>query len=140
LAPHNFVTRRSGLTVDFSGRAIAEIELAAEYYDNASLSGAPRLSIYEAALNHDWGNGSPAVEIPPDNFSARAIPSPAILKKGPTSSCYPLTMAREVWLDGNLILDAWDFGYKTRKAKFTLTLPATTNCKWPILKNRPGSD
>lgn len=95
---------------------LMKLSWRAEYYDNDSLSGAPRLSIYEAALSHDWGYGSPAVEIPADNFSARYTITRHI-EKGTYLFSLSADDGARVWLDGNLIIDAWDFGYKQRKAK-----------------------
>lgn len=95
---------------------LLKLSWRAEYYDNASLSGAPRLSIYEAVLSHDWGHGSPAIEIPADNFSARYT-STRHIEKGTYLFLLTADDGARVWLDGTLILDAWDFGYKQRKVK-----------------------
>jgi hypothetical protein len=95
---------------------LLKLSWRAEYYDNNSLSGAPKLVIYEPNLSHDWGNGSPALEIPADNFSARYT----IIRHFEKGTYLFLVTADDgarVWLDGNLIIDAWDFGYKTRQAK-----------------------
>jgi uncharacterized protein YgiM (DUF1202 family) len=43
----------------------------ADYFGNTTLSGAPVLSRNEQAINYDWGFGSPAQQVPVDNFSAR---------------------------------------------------------------------
>ncbi|MGC4092669.1 MAG: glycoside hydrolase family 3 C-terminal domain-containing protein [Polyangiaceae bacterium] len=45
--------------------------LRGEYFTNATLSGAPALSRVDAKLDFAWGNGSPAAELPSDNFSVR---------------------------------------------------------------------
>lgn len=87
-----------------------------EYYDNDSLSGAPKLVMYDAAVNHNWGNGSPAIEIPADHFSARWTTTRHI-EQGTYLFILKVDDGARVWLDGNLIVDAWDFGYKTREAK-----------------------
>jgi hypothetical protein len=42
-----------------------------EYYANRDLSGTPLLVRNDRNLDFDWGSGSPAPEIPSDNFSAR---------------------------------------------------------------------
>ena len=42
-----------------------------EYFTNASLLGAPALVRNDTAVNFNWGYGSPAAEIPADNFSVR---------------------------------------------------------------------
>jgi len=42
-----------------------------EYFTNPSLSGPPALVRDDADINFNWGLGSPAPQIPPDNFSVR---------------------------------------------------------------------
>lgn len=42
-----------------------------EYWRNAGLSGAPDLCRNETAVDFNWASGSPAPQIPSDNFSAR---------------------------------------------------------------------
>ncbi len=51
-----------------------------EYFDNPSLSGAPRVVRNDAQINFNWGDGSPDAALPADRFSARwtrAIEFPA---------------------------------------------------------------
>jgi uncharacterized protein YraI len=43
----------------------------AQYYGNPTLSGAPTLIQTEGTPTHNWGNASPVVSIPADNWSAR---------------------------------------------------------------------
>jgi PKD repeat protein len=42
-----------------------------EYYSNRDLFGSPTLVRNDVAVNFNWGYGSPAPGLPPDNFSAR---------------------------------------------------------------------
>ena len=42
----------------------------ARYYNNMTLSGTPVVDQCEAAINHDWGTGSPAPGVNADGFSA----------------------------------------------------------------------
>ncbi len=42
-----------------------------EYFANASLSGSPALTRNDTSINFNWGYGSPASQIPADNFSVR---------------------------------------------------------------------
>ncbi len=44
-----------------------------EYFNNVNLSGRPALVRDDAAINFDWGLGSPAPGIQADNFSARWV-------------------------------------------------------------------
>lgn len=43
----------------------------AEYFDNANLEGQAKVSRREKGLSFEWGEGSPASQIPVDKFSAR---------------------------------------------------------------------
>jgi hypothetical protein len=90
---------------------LLKLSWRAEYYDNDSLSGAPKLAIYDAAVSHDWGHGSPALEIPPDYFSARWTTT-RHFEQGTYLFLLNVDDGARVWLDGALIIDAWDFGYK----------------------------
>lgn len=45
----------------------------AEYYANANLTGEPILVRQDDAIDFHWGTGSPADEIPADNFSVRWV-------------------------------------------------------------------
>jgi hypothetical protein len=81
----------------------------AEYYDNPSLSGQPRISRVESQLSQDWGNGSPALEIPADHFSARWTAT-LNFKKGTYLLFLTVDDGARVWLNGKLIIDAWNSG------------------------------
>jgi hypothetical protein len=95
---------------------LLKLSWRAEYYDNDSLSGAPKLVIYDAVVSHDWGHGSPALEIPRDYFSARWTTT-RHFEQGTYLFLLNVDDGARVWLDGALIIDAWDFGYKKRQAE-----------------------
>lgn len=86
----------------------------AEYYDNASLSGQPIISRIEANISQDWGAGSPALDIPSDRFSGRWT-SRRHFEKGSYLFLLTVDDGARVWLDGKLIIDAWDIGHKERR-------------------------
>ncbi len=77
-----------------------------EYYANATLSGQPVLVRDDAAVNFDWGLGSPAPGIPADNFSARWMRTVSL-----TGGTYRFFARADdgvrVWVDGALIIDQW---------------------------------
>lgn len=85
----------------------------AEYYDNPALHGQPVLSRVDADVNHDWGLGSPALEIPDDHFSARWT-TRRHFEAGTYLFFLTVDDGARIWLDGNLIVDAWDVGYKEK--------------------------
>ncbi|MEM7347172.1 MAG: PA14 domain-containing protein [Chloroflexota bacterium] len=89
----------------------------AEYYSNNSLSGSPTLSRFEDSMNHNWGMEAPAPDLPKDNFSARWSRS-MHFEKGTYLFLLTVDDGARVWLDGDLIIDAWSLGHKDRqKAK-----------------------
>lgn len=89
----------------------------AEYYDNPSLSGRPKLTRYEDSMNHDWGTCSPAPDLPCDHFSARWTIT-RHFDEGNYLFLLTVDDGARVWLDGQLILDAWNVGHKVeRKAR-----------------------
>jgi hypothetical protein len=78
----------------------------AEYYDNISLSGQPVVRRLDPALDFDWGTGSPALSLPPDDFSARWTRNINL----PANSYRFYLQADDgarFWLDGQLLIDAW---------------------------------
>ena len=92
----------------------------AEYYANPDLSGPPRISRVDATVNHDWGLGSPALDIPRDNFSARWT-TITHFEKGSYLFILNVDDGARVWINGELIIDAWTIGYKEDvKAKIRL--------------------
>jgi hypothetical protein len=83
----------------------------AEYYDNPTLSGQPQLVRFEDSINHDWGTGSPAPQIPYDYFSARYT-----VRRHFDEGTYLFVLnvddGARVWLNGELIIDEWAVGGK----------------------------
>ena len=78
-----------------------------QYFTNPWLIGYPAITRPEAAVDFNWGTGSPATGIPADNFSARwtrtlVLPTPRTL----TFSLRTDDGAR-LWVDGQLVLDRW---------------------------------
>jgi hypothetical protein len=85
----------------------------AEYYDNQGLTGKPRYTASEDSITHDWGEGSPSLNIPSNHFSARYT-GRRHFERG--SYLFVLTVddGARVWFDGELILDYWTIGRKVR--------------------------
>ena len=90
---------------------LAKLSWRAEYYDNPSLAGQPRLVTFVEPLSIDWGHKSPAPEIPPDRFSAR-FSTTRHIEEGTYLFLLSVDDGARVWLDGQLIIDAWDIGPK----------------------------
>jgi beta-glucosidase len=103
-----------------AGGAAGEHGLRAEYFANRDLSGTPALTRVDPEVSFDWGVGSPAAEIPVDNFSARWTGKLV----APVSGTYALGATADdgvrVYLDGKLIAEDW-----TQHAPRTVTGPVT---------------
>jgi hypothetical protein len=95
-----------------------------EYYSNATLSGAPTVCRDDAAINFNWGGGSPDPAVPADHFSARWTRTQSF-----AAGDYTFTMGSDdgsrLYIDGTLVLDKWnDQGYPTPQPTVTRTLSA----------------
>jgi len=78
----------------------------AEYYNDPSLSGEPALTRCESRIDYGWGRGCPAGGVNDDNFSVRwtgrfQIPAGTYTFLAETDD------GMRVWVDNDLILDAW---------------------------------
>ncbi|MDQ3008854.1 MAG: glycoside hydrolase family 6 protein [bacterium] len=86
--------------------AITGSEYKAEYFNNRRLSGTPVLVRSETQVQYDWGNGSPAPEVPSDNFSARWSKTQEFAE-----GIYTFTMTADdgvrVLLDKEVLIDHW---------------------------------
>lgn len=78
-----------------------------QYFDNPDLSGSPVLERTDAAINFDWGWGSPSSLVPVDDFSVRWTSTQHIS----TAGNYLVTATADdgirVWVDGHLVIDEW---------------------------------
>ena len=78
----------------------------AQYWDNMTLSGNPVVSRRDAAIDFDWGAGSPDTKIPADRFSARWSRT-----LGFQAGTYRFYAAGDdgvrIYVNGRRIVDAW---------------------------------
>jgi hypothetical protein len=77
-----------------------------EYFTNRDLSGAPALVRNDVSLDFNWGYGSPAPGIPPDNFSVRWTRT-LNLSTGEYRFNARSDDGVRVWIDGQLLIDDW---------------------------------
>ena len=102
-----------------TGLAVAKVQWAlkgqvpatgnwkAEYFNNLTLSGTPALVRNEAAINYNWGTGSPQPgTINADNFSARWTQS-VTLAAGTYTFKLTVDDGARLWVNGHLLIDAW---------------------------------
>ena len=78
-----------------------------EYYDNADFAGNPVLVRDDADINFNWGSGSPATDVPADNFSVRW--ERIVIFDEDRIYRFKLSQndAARVWFDERLIFDFW---------------------------------
>ncbi|MEZ4516391.1 MAG: PA14 domain-containing protein [Chloroflexota bacterium] len=78
----------------------------AQYWNNRTLSGDPVLTRTESSINYDWGGGSPAPEVNPDNFSAewrQTVNVPA----GTYRFSATTDDGMRVFVDNTVIIESW---------------------------------
>ncbi|MCB0225904.1 MAG: PKD domain-containing protein, partial [Anaerolineae bacterium] len=75
-------------------------------YNNRNLSGSPVLVRNDVAVSFDWGQGSPAPELPADNFSARWTRT-LDFSAGAYRFYTRTDDGVRLWVDGNLLIDQW---------------------------------
>jgi uncharacterized protein YraI len=90
----------------------------AQYFGNVDFYGSPLLTVAEASPSHNWGTGSPAPNIPADNFSVRWTSFPTL-----TTGNYRLNVSADdgvrVYVDGILTINEW---HVSAAATYTVTL------------------
>ena len=77
-----------------------------EYWNNRTLGGNPILCRNDTSVNFDWGSGGPGGGVPNDNFSARWTRN-LYFSTGNYRFHVRSDDGIRLWLDGNLIIDAW---------------------------------
>jgi uncharacterized protein YgiM (DUF1202 family) len=81
----------------------------AQYFNNPYLAGRPNIERQDPAVGFDWEDGSPANNIPADNFSVRWSKG-GVLPAGTYRFIITADLGFRLYLDGTAILDTWDGG------------------------------
>jgi hypothetical protein len=76
------------------------------YYNTLDMTGTPVLVRTDGQINFDWGTGSPAVSVTPNNFSARWQGSFSFAQ-GTYAFTAMSSDGMRIYIDGNPILDRW---------------------------------
>jgi len=92
-----------------------------EYWSNRKLTGNPAVVRNDGAVDFNWGRGTPAAELPADNFSARWTRT--VQFDAATYRFHVLVDdGARLWVDDRLILDTWrDGGAREVTADWALT-------------------
>jgi len=102
----------------------------AEYFNNMTLSGTPMLTRNEATVNYNWGHGSPAPQVPVDNFSGRWT---ATLNLSPGRYRFSASSDDGVrlWVNDQLLIDAWfDQPVRTFTGEYDVTGPTRVRIEY----------
>jgi hypothetical protein len=95
-------------------------QFLAEFYNNMNLSGSPAFTACDSTVNYNWATSGPGNDIGSDNFSVRwtgRFPFSSGIHTFNTTADDGI----RVWIDGNLIIDAWvDQGPTTYQATLDL--------------------
>jgi hypothetical protein len=81
----------------------------ARYYRNTNLSGSPSITQPEAVIDYDWGEIAPRPNFPADRYSVRWDGQRNLLQ-GTYTFIMTVDDGARVWVDGQLIIDAWSNG------------------------------
>ena len=83
--------------------------LDAAYFDNITLSGAPRAVRADSQVNFAWTLDPPARALPFDWYSARWTGTIAVPRGAPAATQLGIagTDGYRLWLDGKLVIDDW---------------------------------
>ena len=114
------------LTVpDTTPTACSKDQFLAEYRNEYMTFGTPPvLARCEAAIDNDWGYGSPAPAVSPDFFTARWVGTFDFEASGYEFSATADDGVR-LWVDGRLLIDQWrDQGATTYRATTNMTAGA----------------
>ncbi|MXY95011.1 MAG: hypothetical protein F4Y42_16345 [Caldilineaceae bacterium SB0664_bin_27] len=93
-----------------------------EYFGNRGLQGNPVVVRDEPQIDFNWGEGRPATNLPADHFSAR-WQRRVSFEPGTYRFFLRIDDGARVYLDSQLILDAWEDG-ADRTVNVDVTLPA----------------
>jgi len=103
--------------------------LRAEYFANATLSGAPALVRTDPNIAREWQGNAPAPGLPVDDFSVRwtgeLLPRYTEMHTFYVSSDDGVRL----WLDGALVLDRWTRGIS---GSYEVPVPLVANRRTPI--------
>ncbi|HEX6386084.1 MAG TPA: PA14 domain-containing protein [Anaerolineae bacterium] len=91
-------------------------EWRGEYWSNRSLSGPSTLVRNDAAINFDWGTGTPATTLPADNFSVRWTRTLS-LAEGNYRFYAVMDDGLRLIIDGTLIINEWRDGSQREVSK-----------------------
>jgi len=94
------------------------------YYPVRDLSGLPLFQRNDERINFNWGAGSPRSDIPADNFSVRWTRQVRFERAGQYRFHVEADDGVRLWVDGRMVIGAWNDGFKTKETTVQLTAGA----------------
>lgn len=122
-----------------------------EYWPNTNLSGTPALVRNDPSIDFEWGSGSPAANLPADNFSARWTQT-FDLNAGNYHFTAEIDDGLRLYVGQTLVIDAWQDGnrrqvtgdiwlaggsYPLRVEFYERTGDALVRLGWPLSSGYP---
>jgi autotransporter-associated beta strand protein len=104
-------------------RALLTAGLSAQYFDNADLTSS-KLTRIDAAVNFDWGSGSPDALLASDTFSVRWTGRVQAQYSEPYTFYVTADDGFRLWVNHQLIVDNWSSGSTARELFGRTTLEA----------------
>ncbi len=95
-----------------------------QYFSNPNLQGNPTLTRPDAAIDFNWGNGSPDLNLPADNFSVRWERWLSVDTTGDWTFTLVSDNGARLYIDDALVLDGWGDGPISARS-ITLALTQT---------------
>jgi RHS repeat-associated protein len=100
-----------GVSLDYNSPAMSRPGLVAEYWNNETLTGSPKLTALTPDIQFNWGTGSPlsSDDNPTaDNFSARYTGIVSVPQSGNYTFGTEHDDGARVYINNTLVLDAWN--------------------------------
>lgn len=121
-----------GVSLDYNTPAMSRSGLVAEYWNNETFTGTPKLTTLAPNIDFNWGAESPLTyEDNPsrDNFAARYTGTLSVPQTGSYTFGAEYDDGARVWVNGTLVLDAWNASSTTYGTPVTLTAGVNASIK-----------
>lgn len=96
-----------------------EVGLKGEYFNNPNLKGKPNAVRTDSVLSFSWFNSAPMKGIEYENYSAHWSGELRIPEKGYYNIFLSGDDGFRLYIDDEMVIDAWEGGWKTESASFS---------------------
>ncbi len=105
--PISFVTPTPGGEATPASTPVVVSGWRGEYFSNPDVQGEPTVIRDDERIDFDWGNGSPASDVPADNFSVRWTRTVEEVPAGTYRLNGRFDNRVRIWIDDVLVVDQW---------------------------------